>query len=73
MINEEEAYAEFLADIILSYFASQLQAGRSVLYENEIWELLGQPFPEGRENRSFKLKEYKDNIIDFSKYKNKLN
>ena len=82
MVDEDEAYAEWLSEFIISYFASQLQSGRSVIYESEIWQLLGQEIPEGRENKSFKLKEYVDdsiledsneNVIDFTKYKKKLN
>jgi hypothetical protein len=82
MIDEDEAYAEWLADFILSYFASQLQSGRSTIYESEIWQLLGQKLPENQPNRQFKLKEYvgdpikeitNENVIDFTKYKKKLN
>jgi hypothetical protein len=82
MKSEDDAYAEFVADIILSYFAAQLQSGRSVIYESEIWELLGNPFPEDRTNQRFVLKEYvgdplveveNDNVIDFTKYRKKLN
>jgi hypothetical protein len=81
MIDEDEEYAEWVADVILSYFASQLQSGRSVIYESEIWQLLGQELPEGQENRVFRLKEYADdpilevsneNVIDFTKYKKSL-
>ena len=81
MIDEDEEYAEWLADVILSYFTSQLQSGRSVIYESEIWQLLGQELPAGQENRMFKLKEYvgdpilevsNKNVIDFSKYKKNL-
>ena len=81
MIDEDEEYAEWVADVILSYFASQLQSGRSVIYESEIWQLLGQELPEGQENRMFRLKEYtgdpileisNENVIDFTKYKRSL-
>lgn len=81
IIDEDEEYAEWVADLILSYFASQLQSGRSIIYESEIWQLLGQKLPEGQENRSFRLKEYvgdpilevsNENVIDFSKYKKSL-
>lgn len=81
MIDEDEEYAEWVADVILSYFASQLQSGRSVIYESEIWQLLGQELPEGQENRVFRLKEYagdpilevsNENVIDFTKYKKSL-
>ena len=81
MMDEDEEYAEWVADVILSYFASQLQSGRSVIYESEIWQLLGQELPEGQENRMFKLKEYvgdpilevsNENVVDFTKYRKKL-
>jgi hypothetical protein len=81
MIDEDEAYAEWLSELIISYFASQLQSGRSVIYESEIWQLLGQELPEGQENRQFKLKEYvgdprleldNTNVVDFTKYKKRL-
>ena len=81
MIDEDEEYAEWVADVILSYFTSQLQSGRSVIYESEIWQLLGQELPEGQENRMFKLKEYigdpilevsNENVVDFTKYRKKL-
>lgn len=82
MIDEDEVYAEWVADVILSYFASQLQSGRTIIYESEIWQMLGSELPEGQENRQFKLKEYvndpiledgNENVIDFAKYKKKLN
>ena len=81
MIDEDDEYAEWVADVILSYFASQLQSGRSVIYESEIWQLLGQELPEGQENRMFRLKEYagdpileisNENVVDFTKYRKKL-
>jgi hypothetical protein len=81
MMDEDEEYAEWVADVILSYFASQLQSGRSVIYESEIWQLLGQELPEGQENRLFRLKEYagdpileisNENVVDFTKYRKKL-
>jgi len=67
MKTSDDAYAEFVADIILSYFTAQQAAGRSVLYESEIWKLLGLELPEGQENRRFILKEYSDNVIPFPK------
>jgi hypothetical protein len=81
MIDEDEQYADWVADVILSYFTSQLQSGRSVIYESEIWQLLGQELPEGQENRMFRLKEYvgdpqieikNENVVDFTKYKKRL-
>jgi hypothetical protein len=67
----DEAYAEFVADIILTYFATQLSSGRSVIHESEIWQMLGLELPEGAENRKFHLKEYHNNVIPFPG-KNKL-
>ena len=81
MIDEDEEYSEWVADVILSYFASQLQSGRTIIYESEIWQLLGQELPEGQENRMFRLKEYvgdpilevsNENVVDFTKYRKKL-
>jgi len=81
MMDEDEEYAEWLSELIISYFASQLQSGRSIIYESEIWELLGQKLPEGQQNRQFKLKEYvgdptvevsNQNVVDFTKYKKRL-
>jgi hypothetical protein len=70
--TSDEAYEEFVADIILTYFATQLNSGRSIIYENEIWQMLGMELPEGQENRKFYLKRYKNNVIPFPS-KNKLN
>lgn len=81
MIDEDEEYAEWIADVILSYFTSQLQSDRSVIYESEIWQLLGQELPADQENRMFRLKEYagdpsvevnNENVVDFTKYRKKL-
>lgn len=72
MNDEDEEYAEFLADVILSYFVSQLQSGRTEIYESEIWQLLGQELPENMPNRQFTLRDYSDNVVDFSKYKKTL-
>jgi len=67
MKTSDEAYEEFVADIILTYFATQLSSGRSVIYENEIWQMLGLEFPTDQENRKFYLKQYQDNVIPFPK------
>ena len=76
MIDEDEEYSEWVADVILSYFASQLQSGRTVIYESEIWQLLGQELPADQENRMFRLKDYADktdnNVVDLSEYRKKL-
>jgi hypothetical protein len=73
MKTSDEAYAEFVADIILTYFTEQLVSGRSVIYESEIWQLLGQPFPESRHDRKFILKEYSNNVISLVDFRNKIN
>jgi len=79
VIDEEDEYAEWLSELILSYFASQLQSGRSEIYESEIWLLLGHEMPPDMPNRRFWLKQFvgdpevtNENVIDFTKYKNKL-
>jgi len=72
MKTSDQAYEEFVADIILTYFATQLSSGRTVIYESEIWQMLGCELPEGQENRKFYLKQYHDNVIPFPT-KNKLN
>ena len=73
MKTSDEVYAEFVADIILSYFATQLTSGRSVIYESEIWQLLGRPFPEDRHDQKFMLKEYANNVISLTEFRNKIN
>jgi len=73
MKTSDELYAEFVADIILSYFATQLTSGRSVIYESEIWQLLGRPFPEDRHDQKFMLKEYANNVISLAEFRNKIN
>jgi hypothetical protein len=65
MEPEDEAYAEWLADIILTYFAEQRRNGRIMINESEIWKLLGHELPEGSEDRTFMLDEFKDNVIPF--------
>ena len=72
MKTNEQAYEEFVANIILTYFAEQLKAGRTSLMESEIWQMLGLELPEDHENRKFMLKQYSDNVIPFPT-KNKLN
>ena len=72
MKTSDEAYQEFVADIILTYFADQLKAGRPSIMESEIWKLLGHKMPDGRSDQKFILKQYSDNVIPFPA-KNKLN
>lgn len=81
MKTSDEAYEEFVTDIIMDYFVKQIEAGRSVIYESEIWQLLGMEIPSNRENRRFILRENvgnpslevsNKNVIDFTKYKNKI-
>jgi len=71
MKTSDELYAEFVADIILSYFAEQLVVGRSVIYESEIWLLLGRRFPENRVDTKFLLKNYQDNVIKLDDFRKK--
>jgi hypothetical protein len=71
MKTSDEAYAEFVADIILTYFTDQLSSGRSVIYESEIWQLLGIEKPTDSPDRKFILKEYENNIIKLDDFRKK--
>jgi len=76
-VNEDDDYAEFLADYIISYLAQQHGSGREFVYESEIWKLLGQELPEGRPDQKFRLKDYtqvkaNDNVVSINDYKKKL-
>jgi hypothetical protein len=73
MKTSDEAYEEFVADIILTYFATQLNSGRTVVMEAEIWQMLGLELPEGQQNRKFFLKQYEDNVIPFPTRKTQIN
>jgi len=73
MKTSEQAYEEFVADIIFTYFATQLSSGRTIVMESEIWQMLGLELPEGHHNRKFLLKEYKDNVIPFPTKKTQIN
>ena len=67
--TEEEAYIEWMTQLILEYLAVQLKSGRTFVMEEELWQMMGHPMPEGVENRKFVLREYFDNVIpvDFMK------
>lgn len=80
-MNDDEDYAEFLADYILTYLVQQQAAGRKIVTESEIWQILGQPFPKDRQEQIFDLSKDAEvrtgnNVIsleEFKKSKNKLN
>jgi hypothetical protein len=67
MMGENEAYAEWLAAFIQDYLMQQLQSGRSVVMESEIWQMLGTPMPAGHKEQRFVLREYVDNVIPFKR------
>ena len=73
MMTSDEAYAEFVADIILTYFTTQLNSGRLVIYESEIWQLLGLEKDPNLPDRKFILKEYANNVINLAEFRNKIN
>jgi hypothetical protein len=74
MEPEDEAYAEWLSAFILTYLGDQKRAGRTVVHESEVWQLLGRELPEGRTDQKFLLKQFKDNVLSFPKIpKNNLN
>ena len=75
-MNDEDDYAEVVAEYIIMYLINQQAAGREQVYESEIWQMLGQPFPKDRVDQLFKLSDYtqvkmSDNIVSIKDYKNK--
>jgi len=75
--NDNDDYAEVIADYIMTYLVQQQAAGRSVVYESEIFKLLGSEIPEGKEDRAFVLKEYtqvkiSDNVISMEEFKSRI-
>lgn len=75
--NDNDDYAEVIADYIMTYLVQQQAAGRTVVYESEIFKLLGSEIPEGKEDRAFVLKEYtqvkvSDNVVSMHEYKSRI-
>jgi len=75
--NDNDDYAEVIADYIMTYLVQQQAAGRSVVYESEIFKLLGSEIPEGKEDRAFVLKEYtqvkiSDNVVSMKEFKSRV-
>jgi hypothetical protein len=75
--NDNDDYAEVVADYIMTYLVQQQAAGRTVVYESEIFKLLGSEIPEGKEDRAFVLKEYtqvkvSDNVVSMQEYKSRI-
>jgi len=75
--NDNDDYAEVIADYIMTYLVQQQAAGRTVVYESEIFKLLGSEIPEGKEDRAFVLKEYtqvkvSDNVVSMQEYKSRI-
>ena len=73
---DDDDYAEVVADYIIGYLIHQQAAGREVVYESEIWKLLGSEFPEDRYDQPFILSDYTsvktaDNVVSLSDYKNR--
>lgn len=74
-MNDNDEYAEVIADYIMTYLIQQQAAGRQVVMESEIFQLLGSEIPEGKEDRKFVLKEYDpqikigDNVFSLQEYK----
>lgn len=66
-MDENEAHAEWLAELITEYLIMQLKSGRTHVMESEVWQMLGQPFPADQEDRKFVLKEYHDNVVEFKR------
>ena len=58
------------------YLINQQAAGRDIVYESEIWGMLGQEFPDDRYDQPFNLSDYtqvkiSENVVSISDYKNK--
>jgi len=75
--NDNDDYAEVIADYIMTYLVQQQAAGRTVVYESEIFKLLGSEIPEGKEDRAFVLKEYtqvkiSDNVVSMQEFKSRI-
>lgn len=75
--NDNDDYAEVIADYIMTYLVQQQAAGRTVVYESEIFQLLGSEIPEGKEDRAFVLKEYtqvkiSDNVVSMQEFKSRI-
>jgi hypothetical protein len=75
--NDNDDYAEVVADYIMTYLVQQQAAGRSVVYESEIFKLLGSEIPEGKEDRAFVLKEYtqvkiSNNVVSMQEFKSRV-
>lgn len=75
-MDEDDDYAQFLADYIMAYLVQQQAVGRKVVAESEIWQILGQPFPEDRVEQIFDLDKYvevksNDNVTSLDDFRNK--
>jgi hypothetical protein len=75
--NDNDDYAEVVADYIMTYLVQQQAAGRSIVYESEIFKLLGSEIPEGKEDRAFVLKEYtqvkiSNNVVSMQEFKSRV-
>lgn len=74
--NDNDDYAEVIADYIMTYLVQQQAEGRTVVYESEIFKLLGSEIPEGKEDRAFILREYtqlkvSENVVSIEEFKNR--
>lgn len=74
IMSDEDDYAEVVAEYIIMYLINQQAAGREYVFESEIWEMLGQPFPDDRHDQQFILADYTavkmaENIVSISDYK----
>ena len=74
--NDNDDYANVVADYIMLYLLHQEQAGRTRVYESEIFQLLGQELPEGHPDRAFVLRgdtkiALSDTVISLDEYRQK--
>lgn len=71
---DEDDYSEVIAEFVMVYLLDQQALGRDVVYESEIWKLLGQPFPKDRHDQKYVLRDdtqvkANENVISFVDYK----
>ena len=74
--NDNDDYAEVVAEYIMAYLLQQEAAGRTRVHESEIFQLLGQELPEGHPDRAFVLNEdtkvkMVDTVISLDEYRRK--
>lgn len=76
-MSDDDDYAEVVAEYIIMYLLNQQAAGRKTVFESEVWQMLGQPFPDDRHDQEFILADYtqvklSENVVSISDYKKRI-